>query len=807
MTRKSSTIAIDRDRFPVDVWRLVETGLGDDDGGRNGTLFVTGNGYLGLRADWAPDPDSTGTYVNGFHETFPIEYPENAFALARTGQSMLNAPEGKAIELRVGDEVLRLAADHPDRSQVTDFRREIDFRAGVLRSEMTWHTRAAGKVRIVSERLVSLQHRHLAILRMSVELLDGAAEVAIASQLVNRQDIASADTGPRGEDPRRSRVFERRVLEPVLQTHAGAESPGGGTVTLGYRSVRSGMQIAVAYRHSISAAADVDCDTDLDGDRAATTICVHVEPGTPVTFLKYLAYHSSSQIPEQGDATSIEELAARCNTTLDAASTAGWEQAMAEQQNWLERFWARIDIVVDGDDEAQQAIRWNLFQMAQASAQIDGRGIAAKAVTASGYDGHYFWDTEIYMVPLLAYTNPDAARELLHFRHRTLPKARERAAEMSQRGALYPWRTINGEEASAYYPAGTAQYHIDADIAYAIDRYLTATDDTEFLRSEGAEMLVELARLFADLGFYDEGDPPAFHIHGVTGPDEYTAVVDDNVYTNVMARFTLRFAVDVVTRLRSEDPDAHRALIGATGLEDDETEEWARAADAMCVLYDAELGINPQDDAFLGHEAWDWAGTPEDKYPLLLNFHPLVIYRHQVLKQADVVLANFLRPDDFPADVVRRNFDYYDPISTGDSSLSACVQAIMAAEVGHGDLAMHYFRESLFLDIADTHGNTVDGAHHANVGGVWACLVNGFGGVRDSGTHVRVEPRLPAGWQRMRFRLHRRGGDIAIDVDPTGATVIVESGKAVPILADGVITEVAAGDSMRVSAAGAHDSR
>jgi alpha,alpha-trehalose phosphorylase len=218
----------------------------------------------------------------------------------------------------------------------------------------------------------------------------------------------------------------------------------------------------------------------------------------------------------------------------------------------------------------------------------------------------------------------------------------------------------------------------------------------------------------------------------------------------------------------------------------------------MCVLYDTDLGINPQDDAFLGHEAWDWEGTPDDKYPLLLNFHPLVIYRHQMLKQADVVLVNFLRGDEFAPDVQRRNFDYYDPISTGDSSLSACVQAIMAAEVGHADLAMHYFRESLYLDIANTHGNTVDGAHLANVGGVWACLVHGFAGVRDSGSHVRIAPRLPVGWQGMRFRLHRRGGDIAIALDATGATVTVESGESVPILADGVVTEVASGGSIRI---------
>jgi alpha,alpha-trehalose phosphorylase len=799
MTRESSTITIDRERLPVDAWRLVETGLGDDDGSVTGTLFATGNGYLGLRADWSPDPESAGTYVNGFHETFPIVHAEHAFGLARTGQSMLNAPEAKAIELMVGEEVLRLAPDHPERSKVTDFRREIDFRTGVLRSELTWHTRAGGRVRVVSQRLVSLEHRHLAVLRLSIELLDSAAAVMITSQLVNRQDVATPGTGAEHADPRRSRTFDRRVLDPVLQTHTDAGSPGGGDVTLGYRCVGSGMTIAAAYRHAVAGGGHVAFDTELAGDRAASTMRVDAAPGETITLTKYVSYHTSSQVPDASSDVPIEELAARCHRTLDAAEAAGWEQALAEQQAWLDRFWARTDIAIDGDDAAQQAIRWNLFQMAQASAQIGGRGIAAKALTASGYDGHYFWDTEIYMVPLLAYTNPHAARDLLHFRHRTLPTARLRAIEMSQRGALYPWRTINGEEASAYYPAGTAQYHIDADIAHAIDRYVTATGDTEFLRDEGAEILVEVARLFADLGFYDHADPPVFHIHGVTGPDEYTAVVDDNVYTNVMARFTLRFAADVVTRLQSEDPAAHHSLVAATGLADDEVAEWTRAADSMCVLYDAKLGINPQDDAFLDHEAWDWDGTPDDKYPLLLNFHPLVIYRHQVLKQADVVLANFLRGDEFAPDVQRRNFDYYDPISTGDSSLSACVQSIMAAEVGHAELAMHYFRESLYLDIANTHGNTVDGAHLANVGGVWACLVHGFAGVRDSGTHVRIEPRLPAGWKGMRFGLHRRGGDIAITLDPTGATVTVESGEPVPILADGVITEVAPGSSLRVA--------
>ena len=797
MKRRFAAIEMDRKRFPVDTWRLVEARLGDD-GGLVGTLFAIGNGYLGLRADWAPDPQSAGSYVNGFHETFPIVYPETAHALARTGQSILNAPDAKSMELTVAGEPLLLAA-HPDRAEISDFHREIDFRTGVLTSRFTWHPRGGGRVGVVSERLVSLTRRHLAALRLSVTVLEQPRPVTLRSLLVNRQDVGVPATGPARTDPRRGRTFDHRVLEPVLQSHDDVEA-AGGAVALGFRCPASGMRIAVAARHAVDGAT-ATFESEIEPDTATTTIAVEPGEGEKVVFTKYVAYYAAGQIGDASDQSAVDELAARARATIDDGLASGWDVLAGEQTTWLDAFWERTDIAIEGDDAAQQAIRWNLFQMAQASANVGERGIAAKAVTAGGYDGHYFWDTEVYVIPMLAYNNPDAARDLLRFRHRTLPTARRRAVEMAQRGALYPWRTINGEEASAYYPAGTAQFHIDADVAYAIDRYVTATGDIEFLRHEGAEMLVEIARYFADVGFYDNADQPSFHIHGVTGPDEYTAVVDDNVYTNVMARFTLRFAANTVNMLGSHHPEDLKRLIDATGLDEDEVAAWTRAADAMCVLYDSELGINPQDDAFLGHEPWDWDGTPPEKYPLLLNFHPLVIYRHQVLKQADVVLANFMRSEDFPADLQRRNFDYYDAITTGDSSLSACVQAIMAAEVGHAELARQYFDESLYLDIADTHGNTVDGIHIANVGGVWAGLVHGFAGVRDTGGHVRVAPRLPVGWNSMRFKLQRRGSDIAIALDPGGATVTVESGAPVPIMAGGAVTNVAAGESRRVDAA------
>ena len=363
-----------------------------------------------------------------------------------------------------------------------------------------------------------------------------------------------------------------------------------------------------------------------------------------------------------------------------------------------------------------------------------------------------------------------------------LATARQRAVELNQVGALYPWRTINGEEASAYYAAGTAQYHINAAIAFALKRYLDASGDIAFLAGEGAEILVETARLWEDLGFYAANGEEVFRIHGVTGPDEYTTVVNDNLYTNVMARFNLRYAARVVELLRGVGRRGLRAACaGASACEPDETKRWTAASDAMYLPYDEELGIHPQDDSFLEREPWDFEHTPPDNYPLLLHYHPLVIYRHQVLKQADVVLAMVLRSDQFTLEQKRRNFDYYDPITTGDSSLSACVQAMAAAQIGYDELAVAYFREALFVDLADTHGNASDGVHIASAGGVWGTIVFGFAGLYDTGTALRFTPSLPSAWERRDVpdaTTRRRG--CASSSTPTAARSTVLDGPPRP---------------------------
>ena len=770
MNRHPAPDGLPTHRFPVEPWRLVERTYSSDDLGLTETLFALGNGYLGMRAnpEEGREAHSHGTYLNGFHETWRILHAEDAFGFAKTGQTLVNVPDAKLMKLYIDDEPLLLSS-----ADLDSYERAVDFRNGVLTRDIVWRTPAGKRVRVSSQRMVSFVHRHLAVMTFEVTLLDAAAPVVVSSQLLNRQDgedeyhVRAAALGE-GQDPRQARKFDHRVLDPRLQREKDNE------IVLGYRCANSRMTLACGTRHHIDTSCQVEVTTDVGPDLAKTVFTVRATPGDPIKITKLVSYHSSSGVP-------AEELADRCSRTLHRAESEGIEQLVTEQRAWLDEFWSSADIELRGDDQAQQALRWNLFQLAQASARTQEQGIPAKGVTGGGYDGHYFWDTEVYVAPFLAYATPEAARKILRFRWKMLDAARMRAREMSQKGALYPWRTINGEEASAYYAAGTAQYHINAAIVLALRRYLEASGDIDFLSHEGAEMLVETARLWADLGFYGSNGSRSFHVHRVTGPDEYTTVVNDNFYTNVMARFNLRYAARTVRFLANWNPEAFEELCRATDLDVQELDDWDAAADAMFLPFDDELGINPQDSEFLDLEPWDWETTPPEKFPLLLHYHPLVIYRHQVLKQADVVLAMFLRSERFPVEQKRRNFDYYDPITTGDSSLSACVQAVVAAEVGYEALALEYFTRSLYLDLCDSHGNTADGVHVASTGGVWAGIVHGFAGMVEQGDHLEFSPRLPRSWDGVTFHLLRHGSKLRVELDPDGLTLTLLSGSGVPI--------------------------
>ncbi|MGK3951139.1 glycoside hydrolase family 65 protein [Microbacterium sp. I2] len=790
---------IDRDRFPVDPWRLVETSFGLDDAGVTETLFAVGNGYLGLRGNHPEGrfAHEHGTFINGFHETFPIRHAEQAYGFAEVGQTIINAPDAKVMRVYVDDEPLSL-----DVADVREYERVLDMRDGVLRRRILWVTPSGKHVRIDFERLVSFEEKHLALMSVEVTVLNADAPVTVNCQMINRQDGEDVYGGtpsvPRkaGFDPRKREKLEERVLQPQEYWQDKLRS------ALSYRVTESGMTLAVVADHIVETDNEYTARTLVEPDIAKNVFRVQAKSGVPVRVTKLVSYHTSRGVPAR-------ELVDRGRRTLDRAMSEGVARLYERQRVWLDGFWKRSDVRIGGHDDLQQATRWCLFQLAQATARADGMGVPAKGMTGSGYSGHYFWDTEIYVLPFLAYTTPLWARNALRMRYLMLPAARRRAFQLNEAGALFPWRTINGEEASAYYAAGTAQYHINADVSYALAKYVRATGDDEFLFREGVDIAVETARLWATLGFWRssdgvvDGEGESFHIHGVTGPDEYTTVVNDNLFTNVMARFNLRFAARTVRDMAEADGEAYREMVDRLGLEPGEEEGWERAAEAMHIPFSPALGIHPQDHVFLEREIWDLENTPPDKRPLLLHFHPLVIYRYQVLKQADVVLALFLQGNHFSDEDKLADFEYYDALTTGDSTLSAVVQAILAAEVGYQDLALAYFRQSIFVDLADLHHNAADGVHVASAGGVWTALVSGFGGMRDHFGELSFDPRLPVSWPSLEYVLHWHGTRLEItitrdqlrlradaDGDPVGFSVrgigyIVGPGEEVVVALDG----------------------
>lgn len=765
---------MDRDNNPIDEWRLVETRPHAMPLGLSETLFALSNGYIGMRANPPEGRDSAehGTYINGLHETWSIKHAEDAYGLARQGQSIINAPDAKAMRLYIDDEPLRVG-----NADIWDYERSLDFREGVLRRRFIWRTPSGKSVRVTTDRMVSFQEKHVAVMSLEVELLDADAAVVINSQILNRQDgedeyhDVSAAQGTE-LDPRRAEALEERVLNPTFQS----ESAQGQRATLAYRCAKSGMTVACGMDHSFSVTTPDGTEPYLEIDQltledsARALYHVNAPQGAVIRLEKIVAYHSSRHV--RG-----EELAFRCERTLNRVHRIGVRGMQENQQEWLEKFWERSDVVVSNQPAIQQAIRWNLWQLIQASARAEIQGIPAKGMTGTGYGGHYFWDTEIYVTPFLTYTSPQFSRNALRFRWDMLEAAWDRADELAHDGALFPWRTINGQESSAYYAAGTAQYHIDADIVFAMMKYVYATGDEEFLLREGIDLLVSTARFWMSLGFFD-ADRKEFQIHSVTGPDEYNTVVNNNLYTNVMAQYNLVKAADVVKQMKRDRPHAYRELAHRYELTGEEVAEWGEAARAMYIPFNEELGIHPQDDQFLLRKRWN-LDDPDlpPKRPLLLHYHPLTIYRHQIIKQADVVLALFLMGNRFSVAEKKADYDYYDPLTTGDSSLSAIVQSIVAAEIGYKDQALDFFMRGLYVDLANLHGNAADGVHVASAGGVWQSLVFGFGGFRDYDGRYSIDPRLPEGWESLTYRVTIHGSRVRVTVRSRTVEVVLEEAK------------------------------
>jgi alpha,alpha-trehalose phosphorylase len=735
--------------FSVEPWSLSETRLDLNLLAQSESLFALSNGHIGLRGnlDEGEPYGIPGTYLNSFYEKKPFPYAERGYGFPETEQTLINVTDGKLIRLLVDDAPLDVRY-----GDLNAHHRRLDLRTGILERTVDWTSTARARVRVHSRRLVSFSQRAIAAIEYTVEPIGRAARITLQSELVaNEQQPRPA------RDPRVTAMLDH-PLKAVAQDHDER------SIVLLHRTRASELLLGAGMGHTVEAPGDTETEVVVSEDWARLTISCTLQPGERLRVVKLLAYSSSSLRSE----TAVRDQVAGA---LSGARLTGWEGLVTEQQAYLDEFWENADVAVEGNPQLQQAVRFGLFHVLQAGARAEGRAIPSKGLTGPGYDGHTFWDTEMFVLPLLTYTHPASAADALRWRYSTLDRARERAAQLNLDGAAFPWRTIRGEECSGYWPAGTAAFHINAAIASAVMRHASATGDVGFERDVGLELMVEIARLFAALGHYDRDG--GWHIDGVTGPDEYSAVADGNVYTNLMAARALISAADLT--------DRHSDVAGRLDVTAEEVLTWRSAAATVHVPYDSVLGVHQQSEGFTRHAEWDFTAS-KGMYPLLLHAPYFDLYRKQVIKQADLILAMHWCGDKFTDEQKARNVDYYERRTVRDSSLSAGTQAILAAEVGHLDLAYDYVCEAAFIDMHDLQKNTRDGLHLASLSGAWLALVAGLGGFRDHGGVPSFDPALPSGLTRIQFSILWRQVRLTVDIRHDEVTYAVTDGAASSLL-------------------------
>lgn len=689
------------------------------------TLFHTANGYIGVRnclEEGAPEGVSTirGTYINAYYDIKPIQYGEKLYGFPETQQTIVNVTDVQTVKLYLGEE-----AFNPFAGELIVHDRKLDMAAGEAVRCVRWRPPQGGEIEVTVRRMASFVQKELFLLQYEVKALSYEGPLTFLSlQDANVTNYANPN------DP-------RVAARPHAHLQTGRAWTDDGISFISCSTITSRLAMVSAVCHEVTG--EFDVRQDIRPGCVSTSFAGSIAKGQTVSLLKWCVFTDERRHADPvKDALGI----------MQAVRKTGIVALRERQREYLNSFWASARVEILGDDALKQCMDYSLYQLLQSAGRDDVSNVAAKGLSGEGYEGHYFWDTEIYIFPFFLLTDRELAKRLLMYRFGILDSARAHARLMGhQKGALYPWRTITGTECSGYFPSGSAQYHLSGDVAHSFIQYYLATDDVAFMAEMGAEVLVETARLWLDAGHMLEG---TFCINDVTGPDEYTCIVNNNYYTNAAAMENLMYAAEICGRLQREG--LFGPLKEKLSITDEELASFKRAGECMYLPYDENLGIPAQDDSFLKKKVLDLKLIPKDHFPLLLHYHPLFLYRHQVCKQADTVLAHFLFEDLTDEQTMARSYDYYEKITTHDSSLSACVFSIMASRLNNMKKAEEYFRRTAFMDIHDEHGNTKDGLHTANLGGAYLCIVAGFAGLRIKKDGLVLRPRIPAGWQGYRFR-------------------------------------------------------
>ena len=764
--------------YPIEPWDVTETEYNPQNNYRNETTFALSNGYIGTRGtyeeayDFPATEGLEGNFINGFYESEDIRYGEWNFGFPEKSQSLLNLPDVKAVRLYLDDEMLDMRE-----GAVTEYSRALHMKEGTITREFVWTSPKGRSVKVELERFVSFTDKNLMAMRYRVTALNFSGTIRFVSELNGDVENHTRVTNPLVDYG----PFGRRLVPEAL------EAGDDGLFYQGH-TLKSGLTMACGATHTLSQVVPLPEGHKLTGYPAENYSVffktgeytadadyqIRIAEQETVCLEKFIVYTSDLDMAK-------DDLHEFVLCKLKSTQKEGYDSLSASHKNYVHDFWKNADVTVDGDDALQQGIRFNLFHIMQAAGRDGKTGMGAKGLTGEGYEGHYFWDTEMYVMPALIYTNADLAKSLLGYRYRTLDEARDRARVLGhEKGALYPWRTINGQEASTYFPLGTAQYHINADIAYAFKLYLDVTGDMEFLKDQAAEVLVETARVWADVGCFAESRGGKYCICAVTGPDEYNAIVDNNFYTNLMARENIRDAGWALDTLRAMDEAAWEALVAKLGVKEEERALWNRIVENMYFPYDEGRKVYPLDDGFMMRKPWDESKIPPEKRHLLYeNYHPLFIFRQRMSKQADAILGMVLHSNYFTEEELRRNYDFYQEVTLHHSSLSTCIFGILACRIGYEEEAYTYFAQSARMDLDDYHDNFYAGIHAANMAGTWQAVVFGFAGLRVNRGFLELHPILPEKMKGYEFRFMYRGRLRHVRTGREGTRVTLLSGDGV----------------------------
>ena len=720
--------------YKIEPWNITEEEFLLKNNYRNETTFSLANGYIGTRGtfeeayDFDVETGLEGNFVNGFYESEHIRYGEWNFGFPTESQSLLNLPNAKIIKLFIEDEEFSMLT-----GEIEDYKRVLHMKEGRITRDLIWVSPKGKKVKISISRFVSFNNKNLMEIRYKVTPLNFSGNLKFISAIdVNvenhtRKTNPLVDYGP----------FGKRLANDYIDSIKDELYYEGITLN-------SELSIACGALNKISSENFIRKNFK-NYELCGVSYEFYAKENEEIILDKFIAYSTSLDM-------NCEKLHGFIKAILSDAEEQGYIEAEREQKEYVEEFWRTADVIIEGDDALQQGIRFNLFHLMQSAGRDGKTGMGAKGLSGEGYEGHYFWDTEMYVLPVFVYTKPDLAKKLLDYRYFTLDKARERARVLGHdKGALYPWRTINGGEASTYFPLGTAQYHINADIAYAFKLYVDVNDDFHYLKDKAAEVLCETARVWADVGSFSEYVGNKYCICAVTGPDEYNAIVDNNFYTNLMARENLRDAIWALNKIKEKDKLSYDSLVKKIDLKDEEIEYWKKIIENMYFPYDEKRGVYPLDDGFMKRKPWDDSKIPKEKRHLLYeNYHPLFIFRQRMSKQADAILAMYLHSNLFSINELRRNYDFYQEVTLHHSSLSTCIFGILASQIGYDEEAYKYFSQSARMDY---HNNFYAGIHAANMAGTWQGIVNGFAGLRTNKGILELNPTIPKEWNAYSFKI------------------------------------------------------